>query len=344
MMYGKVHRSLLALALTLAALPAWPLPASAAESFAGKTVTVYSPSSPGGGYDLVARLIARHIPKYLPGQPVTVVKNMLGAGGVRLATHLYSSAARDGTEFGVLQGTNLFLQLSSPRELPYDTRKFGYLGAMEKFVPILVERLGGPLKTFDDARKTTMSFGSSGPGDATDYFPRTLNAFFGTKFKIVRGYKGAVEVILAMERGEVDAISWSYDTLKAQRPEYATNNSANVLIQLSYEGDPELNAKGVPRLQDIIHTPEQEQIAQLAFSGASIARPLVTPPGLPPERLATLREAFNATIKDPDFVSDAIKSGFNFDISSPERMEEVISRAYATDPTLVAKFRAAMAE
>src|SRR5204863_8331394 len=129
-----------------------------------------------------------------------------------------------------------------------------------------------------------------GPGSSTGYFPRVLNAFFGTKFKVGRGYKGSADITLAIERGELDGLcSWCYDCMKAQKPDWVANNKARVLLQLALEGDPELDAKAVPKVIDLARTAEEKQAVQLAFSGVSIARPFVAPPGLAPERLATLR-------------------------------------------------------
>src|SRR5215468_8085533 len=169
-----MRRALLALATCVVTFT----PAVAAETLAGKTVTITVPVAPGGGYDTYARLVARHIRKHLPGQPTVIVKNMPGAGGIIAAGHLYTNAARDGTEFAVLQDANLFQQLTTNQQLPYDARKFGYLGALEKFVPIVLAWHTTAFRTFDDTKKHPMSVGSDGPGSSTDYFPRVLNAFF----------------------------------------------------------------------------------------------------------------------------------------------------------------------
>jgi Tripartite tricarboxylate transporter family receptor len=219
------------------------------ETLAGKTVTIYVPVAPGGGYDTYARLVARHIRKHLPGDPTVIVKNMPGAGGIILANYISAVAAKDGTEFAILQDANLFEQLTTTQQLPYDARTFGYLGALEKFVPIVLAWHTTRFNTFEDTKKEAMSVGSDGPGSSTDYFPRVLNAFFGTKFRIVRGYKGSADITLAIERGELDGLcSWCYDCMKAQKPNWVAENSARILLQLALEGDPELDAKGVPKV------------------------------------------------------------------------------------------------
>jgi tripartite-type tricarboxylate transporter receptor subunit TctC len=301
--------------------------------------------APGGGYDTYARLVARHIRKHLPGQPTVIVKNMPGAGGIILAGHLYSTAPKDGTEFAVLQDANLFQQLTTSQQIPYDARKFGYIGALEKFVPIVLAWHTTAFRTFDDVKVRSLSVGSDGPGSSTDYFPRVLNAFFGTRFKVVRGYKGSADITLAIERGELDGLSaWCYDCMKAQKPDWITGNKARVLLQLAIEGDPELDAQGIPKVIDLAKSPEEKQAVQLAFSGVSIARPFVAPPGLAPDVLSTLRAAMEATMRDAELLQEARRGGNNIRFTPAARMEEVVAATYATDPAIVQKVKSLMTE
>ena len=338
----KSVRPLLLAAVVAALSPAAP---AAAESYAGRTVTIFVPVAPGGGYDTYARLVARHIGKYLPGKPTVIVKNMPGAGGILLSRHLSTLAAKDGTEIAMLQDANLFQQLTTTQNIPYDARSFGYLGALEKFVPMVLAWHTSRFHSFDDTKKDSMSVGSDGPGSSTDYFPRVLNAFFGTKFKIVRGYKGSADITLAIERGELDGLSsWCYDCMKAQKPQWIAENRVRVLLQLALEGDPELDAKRVPKVIDLARTEEERQAVQLAFSGVSIARPMVAPPGLTPDRLATLRAALAKTVKDPELLNEARKGRNNIRFTSAERMEEIVARVYATNPALVQKVRSLMSQ
>jgi tripartite-type tricarboxylate transporter receptor subunit TctC len=325
-----------------------PGPSRAAETaalFAGRTVTIYVPVAPGGGYDTYARLVARHIGKHLPGQPTVIVKNMPGAGGIVLAGYLATAAAKDGTEFAILQDANLFEQLTTNQQLPYDARRFGYLGALERFVPIVLAWHTTQFRTFEDTLKQPMSVGSDGAGSSTDYFPRLLNAFFGTKFNVVRGYTGSAAITLAIERGELDGLcSWCYDCMKAQKPDWVAGDKARVLLQLALDGDPELDAKGVPKVMDLAKSAEEKQAVQLAFSGVSIARPFVAPPDLPPERLATLREAMAATARDPEFLDEAARGQNHIRFTAAARMEEIVAQVYATDLIVVQKVRRLMSQ
>jgi tripartite-type tricarboxylate transporter receptor subunit TctC len=334
-----------ALAASVAFTPAAPAIAAAADTLAGKTVTIYVPVAPGGGYDSYARLVASHIGKYLPGQPTVIVKNMPGAGGVVLDAYLFTSAPKDGTAFAILQDANLFQQLTTNEQLPYDARKFGYLGALEKFVPIVLAWHTTTFHTIDDIKKQSMSVGSDGVGSSTDYFPRILNAFFGTRFNVVRGYNGSAAITLAIERGELDGLaSWCYDCMKAQKPDWIAGNKVRVLLQLALEGDPELDTKGVPKVIDLAKTAEEKQAVALAFSGVSIARPFVAPPGLAPERLVMLQDAFEATAKDPGLVEDAAREQYHIRFTGAARMAQVVAAVYATDPAVVQKVRGLMSE
>jgi tripartite-type tricarboxylate transporter receptor subunit TctC len=317
--------------------------AVAADTFAGKTVTIYVPVAPGGGYDTYARLVAAHVGKHLPGQPTVIVKNMPGAGGVVLDAYLVKAAPKDGSEFAILQDANLFQQLTTNEHLPYDAREFGYLGALEKFVPIVLAWHTTPFHSFDDVKKQPMSVGSDGVGSSTDYFPRILNAFFGAKFNVVRGYNGSAAITLAIERGELDGLaSWCYDCMKAQKPDWA--NKVRILLQLALDGDSELDAAGVPKVIDLATTAEEKQAVALAFSGVSIARPFVAPPGWAPQNLATLQQAMEDTAKDPDFLADAERGQNHIRFTPAARMAQIITSVYATDPAVVQKVRALMSE
>jgi tripartite-type tricarboxylate transporter receptor subunit TctC len=333
-------------AVILAACISVPAPAPVrAESFAGKTVSIYVPVAPGGGYDTYARLVAGHIGKHLPGQPTVIVKNMPGAGGIVLDSYLVKSAPKDGTEFAILQDANLFEQLTTNQPLPYDARQFGYLGALEKFVPIVLAWHTTAFRTFEDTKQHAMSVGSDGAGSSTDYFPRILNAFFGTKFNVVRGYSGSAAITLAIERGELDGLaSWCYDCMKSQKPDWLSDNKVLVLLQLALEGDPELDAKGVPKVIDLATTAEERQAVALAFSGVSIARPFVAPPGLAPERLAILQNALAVTANDPEFLADAARGQNHIRFTTADRMAKIIASVYATEPSVVQKVRSLMSE
>ena len=329
----------------VAMLPAVAHAQDVAEFYRGRTVSLTAGFNPGGGADTYARLVARHIGQYLPGKPTVIVKNMPGAGGITLSRYLSTLAPKDGTEIAMLQDANLFQQLTTTQPIPYDARSFGYLGALEKFVPIVLTWHATRFHTFDDTRKDSMSVGSDGPGSSTDYFPRVLNAFFGTKFKVVRGYKGSADITLAIERGEIDGLSsWCYDCMKAQKPQWIAEKRVRVLLQLALEGDPELDAERVPKVIDLAKTEEERQAVQLAFSGVSIARPMVVPPGLAPAQLAALRAALAKAVVDPELLEEARKGRNYIRFTPAERMEEVVARVYATEPALVQKVRDLMSQ
>src|SRR5262249_54540265 len=216
-------------------------------------------------------------------------------------------------------------------------------GARYEIVQMVLAWRTKQFRSFEDTKTQSMTVGSDGPGSPSEYYPRVLNAFFGTKFKVVRGYKGSADITLAIERGELDGYSaWCYDCMKAQRPDWLANNKARVLLQLTPEGDADLDARGVPKVIDLARTTEEKQAVGFAFSGVSIARPFVAPPGLAPARLATLREAVEATVRDPEFLEDAKRGQNNIRFTTAPRMEEIIAHTYATDPPVVQKVRSLM--
>jgi tripartite-type tricarboxylate transporter receptor subunit TctC len=311
-----------------------------ADTLEGRTVTVLVPSTPGGGYDIYARMIARHIGRHLPGRPNVIVKNMPGAGGVVMASYLATVAPKDGTELGVFPDSILFMELTNGKKMQLDARRFGWLGAVDKFVPILLAWSTSPYKTFADTRAGNMSVGSISGGSWDDY-PKILNAVFGTKLRIVSGYPGSAQITLAIERGEIDGLAaWCWECLKAQKPDWVRDGKARVLLQMSLEGAPELDRQKVPTLADIATTEEQRAIIRLVFGGVTMARPFGTAPGVPAERLATLRKAMMAVVNDKELVAEAEKAGNPVIFTPPERIDKILTDAYATDPAVVTKVQA----
>lgn len=311
--------------------------AARADTLEGKTVSVLVPSTAGGGYDIYARLVARHIGRHLPGKPNVIVRNMPGAGGVVMASYLANVAPKDGTELAVFPDSILFMELTHGKKMQFDARRFGWLGAVDKFVPIVLAWHTTPFKSLQDIRSASMSVGSISGGSWDDY-PKLMNGVFGTRFKIVSGYPGSQQITLAIERGEIDGLAaWCYECMKAQKPDWISQSRARVLLQMAMEGAPDLAGNGIPTLLDITTTEEQRQIVRLVFGGVSMARPFATTPGVPEARLSTLRKAFVDTIADKELLAEAAKTGNPIILTRPERIERILSDAYATDPAIVAK-------
>lgn len=327
-------------AIAAVVLTLTPVSAASAESsppfYRGKQIELDINSSVGGGYDLYARLLARHMGKHIPGDPTIVPKNMVGASGLRLANWLASAAPRDGTVMGAVSRATAFEPLLGNKAAQYDGTKFAFIGSGNDEVSVCVTWHTSGVPTFADALKTEVTVGASGGiGDDTYQFPALLDRMFGAKFKIVRGYPGGNEINLAMERGEVKgrcAIPWS--TVKATRRDWIDDKKANFLMQFSLAKHPDL--PNVPLVTDLAKTDEQRKILKLIFGRQIMGRPFALPPGVPRERVAELRKAFDATMTDKDYLADAAKMKLEVKPVSGERIERLIDDIYkTTSPAIV---------
>jgi hypothetical protein len=311
-------------------------------SYRNRTVTIYSAGTAGGGYDFYARLLARHIGRHLPGIPAVVVKNMPGAGGVVLANHLQTRASRDGTEFAALEHGTAFTPLLTHARVDFDPARFGWLGSMEQFTPIVAVWHTVPIYSADDLMVRSMNVGTSGAGSTTSGYPHSLNAILGTRMKVIAGYPGSAEINLAIERGELDGVaSWCWTCLKGQKPHWVADKKLRVVMQLAPVGDAELTKMNVPTAFERAKTDEQRQMLNIVFGSVALSRPFVAPPDLPPERLALLRKGFGAAVKDPALIADATSKGFIVEFITPEFIEGIIKKAFAANPALIEKVRAA---
>jgi tripartite-type tricarboxylate transporter receptor subunit TctC len=315
----------------------------AAELFEGKTITILSAGTPGGGYDAYARLLARHLGRHLPGTPAVVVRNNPGAGGLTLANRLYNIEARDGTAIGIFQDSIAFAPLLSSVKLEFDPLKLGWLGSLDKFVPILLAWHSKPFYSFDDVKARPMSIGASGVGSNSFINPTFLNAFVGTKFSVVNGYPGSAQITLAIERGELDGYAaWCWKCLKAQKPDWYAGRKARILLQLDFDGDAELTGMGVPTLTQVLETQTQRQLASVVFGGLPMSRPFATPPGVPAETLAALRRGFKAAATDPAMVEEGGRTGNDVIYISPDEINAAMIKAYSTPPELIKQLQDAL--
>ena len=328
-----------------AALVLAPVAANAQQSdFAGKTITILTSGSAGGGYDMYARLVSRHIGRFLPGNPSATVKNVVGAGGFAAATRLYAIEPKDGTSFGIFQDTVAFAPLleNATTKLNYDPLKFSWLGTMDSFVPTVISMTGTPFNTLEDIQQKEMTVASTGAGSTSFFYPKFLNAYLGTKLRIIAGYPGTPEVAMALERGEVEGYTaWCWSCIKVQRPEWYQMKKITVLLQLSMDGDPELNSWGVRTLRDVLKTDEQKQAAAILFGGLQLARPFAAPPNVPEATLKILREAFTAMARDKQFLDDAEKGSMPILYGDHKQIEAALQNAYAASPETLERLRKA---
>src|SRR5215470_5358406 len=294
----------------------------------------------GTGNDLYLRLLARHIGKYIPGKPTMVPENMPGAGGIVMFNHLYNVAPRDGTIIAHPSRSLVTEPLYGNAQARYDALKFGWLGSINRDVATCITWANSGIASIEDARRREVAVGSTGASAESNYFPKLLNAVLGTRFKTVLGYPDSGAVGIAMERGELDGYcSFTWAAIKSARPNWLANKQINVILQLSMAKHPEL--PDVPLVADLARDEASRQIFTLAFGAQKMGRPVATTPGVPPERLAALRQAFDATLRDPDFQDDAKRNGLEADgpITGAE-VDDVLHDIYATPKTIVQRYEA----
>lgn len=314
-----------------------------AWTYQGKTITIFAAGSAGGGYDFSARLLARHLARHLPGDPTIIVKNMPGAGGIVLANYMQTRAARDGTEFAILEHGTAFTSLLTGEPARFDPFKLKWLGSMEQFTPIVAVWHTVPIYSADDLITTPMIVGTTGAGSTSFGYPNALNAILGTKMKVIGGYPGSAEVNLAIERGELNGVAgWCWTCAKSQKPDWISENKLRTVLQLARVPDPELEQNGIPTVFEWAKTQEQRQMLDIVFASAAMSRPYVAPPDVPAERLQMLREAFEQAVKDPDLIADAEQKGVEIEFIAPDFIETLIGSAYAASPELIEQVRAAI--
>jgi tripartite-type tricarboxylate transporter receptor subunit TctC len=326
----------IAIAATLAAIPATAWAQSPAEFYKGKNVDVMVGYSAGGGYDVYARMLARYMGKHIPGNPTMVVKNMDGAGSLRLANALYNAMPKDGTVFGTIARGGAFDPLLGNKAAQFDASKFSWIGSANDEVSVCVAWHTSGVTKIEDTFEKELVVGGTGPSADTDQFPRIVNGVLGTKMKIVTGYPGGNDVSLAMERGEVQGrCGWSWSSVIATRKDWYDGKKVNVLVQLALQKHEDL--PNVPLILDLAKTPEQKQILTLVFARQALGRPFVAPPGVPADRLAALRKAFMDTMKDPEFLAEAEKAKLEITPVSGEAVQKIVEDAYKVDPAIAKK-------
>jgi tripartite-type tricarboxylate transporter receptor subunit TctC len=313
------------------------VPAVAADYYAGKTVELVVGGDAGGGYDIYARTLARHLNRHIPGSPTIVVKNMPGAGSSRAGVYISTVAPKDGTSIGALMpGAIIGPLLDDKPNLQFDPTRVLYIGTADSGVRVCTTYETSKIKTFEDAQRQKTVLGASSAGGATRDYGYLHNHTAGTKFEIVTGYKGTVDIALAMERGEVDGMcGWDWSSVKSQKSEWIRDKKVNVLVQVSLEPLEELTERGVPHIWKFVPKEDDRKVAELVVSQQVFQRSYIAPPQTPAEALAILRAAFDATMKDAAFLADAEKLKISIAPLSGGKVQDVIARLYATPKEFV---------
>ena len=327
---------LLATPLIAALVSAGATPAAAqADALAGKSVQMIIGFGPGGGYDLWGRTLGRHIGKHLPGHPNVVPQNMPGAGSYAAASYIFNIAPKDGSVLGIIARDAALGPLTGASGARFDPTRLSWIGTPTKETNVCIVFHTAPVKSVQDLYEKQLILGDTGPGTGTRSYPKVLNDVLGMKFKLVGGFPSSAEVFLAMELGEVDGICESLDSIKNRRPDWIPTRNIAILFQGGAEPNPEL--QGVPFVLDLARTDEQKKTIEFLYAGQGIGRPFVAPPDLPAERLKMLRDAFNATMKDADFIAETKKSKLELEPEDGEHLAALIAKIYATPKPIVDK-------
>lgn len=332
-----------ALAGVLLPLVSSPAMAQGPEDFfKGKSIRLLIGFGPGGGYDIYARAIAQHIGRHIPGNPTLVPQNMPGAGSVLVANHLANVAPRDGTVIGAFASGVPSVPLLSPDKAKFDAAALGWIGSANNEVQIDYVWHTAPATNIEGVRKTEVIMGATGPGAATVDFPLMVNEILGFKYKLIAGYKGTADINLAMERGEVHGVSGlTWAGTRSATPEWVRDKKIIIIAQYGRTAHPDL--PDVPLVIDLAKNDRDRQALNLIFSRQEIGRPYATSPGVPAERLTALRRAFDATMKDPEFLADAERAKLDILPVNGEDVAEMISGLSATPPDVVERVRKILA-
>ncbi len=335
-------RHVAAASATLALLAAGSARADALSDFyTGKTLTVIVGADSGGGYDAQGRLMARHIGRFIPGNPTAIVQNMPGAGSLTAANQLYNVSPKDGTVMGLLQRGVFSAKFTNPQGVRFDLNKFNWVANLSAETGVVIAWANSPFMTIEDVMSREMLVGGTGPHIDTETSPRMMNALIGTKFKIISGYPGTTDAVLAMERGEVQGMGdWSWSNVKTRRPDYLREGKIRVLMQMSTQKEPDL--PNVPLAMDFVKTPEQRELMTLFLAQKSAARPVVAPPGIPADRVKAIRAAFDKMIVDADFLKDATQAKLDIDPAPAAAIDRVIEIFAKTSEETGAKLRDAI--
>lgn len=321
------------------------VPAGRAESVAdfyrNKTLTFTVVFAPGGTFDLYSRLVAAHLPKYIPGNPKIVVQNVPGAGGLNGAVRLATQSAQDGTELGMTDRSIAVTQVMRGGSLPIDVARFNWIGSVASYSGIVYVAGRTGVKTPDDLRRIPVVMGSWGIETSSYTFPALLNALAGTKFRIVTGYRGAPETEIAMERGEVDGRISSWAQFKATRAEALAEGKLVVVMQTGIKRNPEL--PNIPLVPEMATTDQGRRILQFIDSDSAIGWSVLTTPGVPPDRVAALRHAFDAMVADPVFAADVKAKNLELMPSTGQELEAVVKRTLSIPRDDIAAMNALLA-
>jgi len=297
-----------------------------------KTLTMLASHAPGGGYDAYARLYARHVGRFLPGQPNVVVRNMPGAAGVVMANFVASQAPRNGSTISLGPGSMATAALLGSQGARYHSREFTWVGSLNNDISVAVSRSDSPVSTLDELFTKELVVGGAGASDNSVVFATILSRMFGAKLKLVSGYNGSGDNVMALDRGEVQGIAgWNYSSITTMRPDWLRDKKINILLQMSLTRHPEL--PNVATILELARDDRQREILQLIFAQSQMGRVIMGPPAMPRAMVEAHRQAFDRVLKDPEFLADVEK--MRLEISGPmtgAEVDQLVGSLYRATP------------
>jgi tripartite-type tricarboxylate transporter receptor subunit TctC len=309
------------------------------QFYAGKTIDFVIGYPPGGSNDTLGRLVARHLGQHIPGKPLVVPKNMPGAGSFLAVNQIFNTLPKDGTVIGIGAPTTPLDEKLGTQGVRFKTAELNWLGRLDSLINMVFMWKTSPVKTFADAQKIESTLSGTGVGSTVSIFPTVMNNVFATKFKLIMGYKGSNEAMLAVERGEVEGHSTSWTALKVAHPDWIRDNSVTVLVQFALKRHPEL--PDVSTAVDLARNDEERTILRAIMNATEIGTAFFTAPAVPAERVAALRRAFDATMKDPELLSEAQRINVAVSPLPGEELQKLVAEVSNLSPALLDKVRAA---
>jgi tripartite-type tricarboxylate transporter receptor subunit TctC len=336
---GQMTRATLVLSIFLAASPAFAQE-DVAAFFRGKTLRLVVGIGVGSGYDINARLLARHMASHIPGQPTIIVQNQPGAGSLAMTNALYNTGPFDGTVMGASFNGMPTTPLLQPAGARFDPEKLNWLGSTNRETQVMYVWHTAPAQTLEDARTREIIMGAQAPGSTQFDYPVLAKEMFGFKFKVVTGYESTPKIHLAMESGEVHGTVANWSTLKAINASWIAEKKIRILAQWALMKNPELGE--IPMFLEVAKTEAERSALRLMLARLEYGRPFFLPPNVPAARVAALRRAFDATMKDPDYLAEADRLKIDVEPLSGEQVAALVEQVSGTPPETVAKVRAAM--
>ena len=328
-------------AVLLAAGVAGARAQSAEQFYKGRQISMVVFSGAGSTYDIYARLLARHLGEHIPGNPTFVVQNMLGAGGLKVEEYLFRIARKDGSVIGTIGRGLPFEPMLGHNEVNVDPLKFTWLGSMNRDVSLAMSWFTSPVKTFNDLKQHELLVPGTGAGADSEIMPRAFNQLAGTRFKIIEGYRDTPVGALAMERGELDGVSyWSWSSIMAAHPDWVRDKKINLLFHTGMA--PLADAPGVPSIRDLVTDPVDRRALTFLLAREVMGRPYLAPPGVPADRTAALRAGFAATLRDPAFLQDAKRTRLDVALVTGEEIDALLKDSAAAPADVIARVKAAL--